>query len=291
MTGGCQIESMDLAERIAAILGTRPLSLTPLAGGMIAEVFAATRSDGERVVIKHDASGAGRLDIEASMLRHLATRTALPIPAVVYADPTLLILEHLPGEPVTKAAEPHLAKLIAALHGVTEDAFGFGDDTLSGTLRLPSPWTASWVEFFRDHRIRYVATAALANGTLPQNLYARVERIAERLDQLLTEPPRAALIHGDVWRNNVLASGERVTGLIDPSTCYADPEQELAYMALNHGFSHRFFDTYTALRPIDPEFWRTRRYVYQLYPHLLHVYFFGAERLPELDAGLREVSA
>lgn len=280
-----------LIDRLESILGVRPTSLTPLKGGMIGEVMAVTLRSGEQVVVKHDATGAGRLDIEAAMLRHLGTHSTVPVPSALFADPTLLILEHLAGGPATEVAEPHLAELLAALHDVTSDRFGFGDATLSGTLLLPNAWTPSWREFFRNNRLRYVASAARRNGTLPQNLHDRVERIAERLDGLLSQPPRASLIHGDVWRNNVLAVGERVTGLIDPSICYADPEQELAYMALNHGFSARFFDAYAALRPIDPEFWRTRQYIYQLYPHLLHVYFFGPSRLPELEEGLRRLSA
>lgn len=287
---GSLSQDSEVIGRLESILGRRVCSLTPLAGGMIAEVVAATLSGGETVVVKHDATGAGHLDVEADMLRHLSTHGAVPVPAVRYADPTLLILAHLAGEPATAVAEPHLAALLAALHGVTADAFGFGAATLSGTLLLPNPWTASWVDFFRDQRLRFAANAAAGNGTLPDHLYARVERVAERLDALLIEPVAPSLIHGDVWRNNVLAVGPRVTGLIDPSICYADPEQELAYMALHNGFSSQFFDAYAAHRPIDPDFWHTRQYVYQLYPHLLHVYFFGPSRLPELDAGLRRLA-
>jgi fructosamine-3-kinase len=282
-------ECGDLRLRLAAILGRRVVSLTPLTGGMIAQVVAVTLADGETVVVKHDPSGTGRLDVEGTMLRHLREHSALPVPVVQYADPTLLVIEHLPGKPATAAAEPHLAELLAALHAIQANRFGFGQDTLSGTLLLPSPWTGSWVAFFRDRRLRHAAHAALGNGTLPPELHTRIGRTAERLENLLHEPAAPSLIHGDVWRNNVLAVGPRVTGLIDPSICYADPEQELAYMALNDGFTSRFFDAYGAARPIDPEFWRLRRYVYQLYPLLLHVYFFGASDLPPLDEALRRL--
>ncbi len=280
----------QLTDRLEAIMGRQVVGLTPLRGGMISQVFAATLTDGEAVVVKHDASATARLDTEGMMLRYLRQRSALPVPAVIHAEPTLLVIKYLAGEPVTTAAEPHLAELLATLHAVNAEAFGFDSETLNGTLRLPNAWTSSVVGFFRDQRLRFVATAALGNGTLPADLYAGVERIAERLDDLLPHAARPSLIHSDVWRNYVLAVGDRVTGLIDPSVCYADAEQELAYMALANGFSRRFFDAYAAYRPIDPEFWRTRRYVYQLYPHLLHVYFFGAPRLAELDEGLRRLS-
>lgn len=275
----------ELAARLEVVLGSRVMSLRPLTGGMIAEVIAVTLADETTVVAKLDTSGAGRLDIEAAMLRHLRQRSALPVPTVLYADQTLLVMEHINGSSVTTAAEPHLAELLAALHAITSDAFGFDGDSLSGTLVLPSPWTSSWVNFYRDHRLRHTARAALGNGTL----YARVAGLADRLESWLDEPEQPSLIHGDVWRNNVLAVGPSVSGLIDPSTCYAHFEQELAYMALFDGFSPRFFDAYAALRPIDRDFWRIRKDTYQLYPLLLHVYFFGTRHLPALDDTLRRL--
>lgn len=133
------------------------------------------------------------------------------------------------------------------------------------------------------------AEAARGNGTLPLNMHARVLRLAERLETLLEEPARPVLIHGDVWAANVLADGSRVTGFLDPSACYADPELELAYLAFA-GFDARFFDAYARHRPIAPGFWARRCAVYQVYPLLLHVHYFperGARFLGQLDATLR----
>lgn len=274
---------------IERITGQAIIGREGLAGGMMGVVEAVTLADGASVVVKWVPDGAGQLDLEARMLRHLRECSDLPVPQVIFADERLLVMERVPGAPLTVAAHEHCAALLAALHDVTSDAYGFGSDTVNGTLRLPSPWTASWVAFYRDHRVLVAAEAARANGTLPDELYRRMRRVADRLDTILEEPAKPSLIHGDAWAANVLAEGARVTGFLDPSACYADPELELAYMVFA-GFGRSFFETYARQRPIAPDFWARRCAVYQIYPLLLHVYYFperGARFLGKLDETLR----
>ena len=284
-------ESTSSDEVIERVTGQRVVGRERLAGGMMGVVEAVALADGTAVVVKRMPDGAGHLALEAGMLRHLRERSELPVPDVHYVDERLLVLERLPGAPLTPAAWEHCAALLAGLHGVTAPAYGFETDTVNGTLRLPSPWTASWIAFYRDCRLLVAAEAARGNGTLPAELHARVMRLAERLETVLDEPARPSLIHGDVWSANVLADGARVTGFLDPSACYADPELELAYVAFA-GFDKPFFDAYARHRPIAPGFWERRGAVYQVYPLLLHVYYFP-DRVPrflgQLDATLRHL--
>jgi fructosamine-3-kinase len=276
---------------IERITGQAVIRRERLAGGMMGVVEAVTLADGASVVVKRIREAAGHLELEAGMLRHLRAHSGLPVPEVIHADARLLVLERLPGAPLTPAAWEDCAALLAGLHEVTADAYGFETDTVNGTLRLPSPWTRSWTGFYRDHRLLVAAEAARGNGTLPEETHARVLRLTERLDGLLVEPARPSLVHGDVWAANVLAEGARVTGFLDPSACYADAELELAYMAFA-GFDRSFFDAYARRRPIAPGFWEGRRAVYQVYPMLLHIYYFparGGRFLAQLDAALRQV--
>lgn len=272
---------------VQRISGKAVVGRQVLAGGMMGVVEALSLAGGEPVVVKRIPEGGGHLELEAGMLRHLREQSDVPVPEVLHADAHLLVLERLPGTPLTPAGWGHCAALLAALHAVTTDAYGFESDTVNGTLRLSSPWTRSWIDFYRDCRLLAAAEAARGNGALPDDLHARVLR----LDALLEEPERPSLIHGDVWAANVLAEGSRVTGFLDPSACYADPELELAYMDFA-GFGAAFFDAYKRHRPIAPGFWEQRRAVYQVYPLLLHVYYLpgrGARFLEQLDAALRQI--
>jgi fructosamine-3-kinase len=102
-----------------------------------------------------------------------------------------------------------------------------------------------------------------------------VERLAGRLDELVGEPNPPALIHGDVWSANVLAKGDRIAVFLDPAIYHADPEIELAFISLFDSFSNAFLERYAVIRDIDSAFFETRRDLYNLYPLLVHTYFFG----------------
>src|SRR3546814_2636522 len=62
------------------------------------------------------------------------------------------------------AAEEHAAELLAALHGIAGPAFCHERDTLIGPLPQPNPWTPSWRDFFREHRLLHMGHLALDSG-------------------------------------------------------------------------------------------------------------------------------
>ncbi|HVF00492.1 MAG TPA: fructosamine kinase family protein, partial [Rubrobacteraceae bacterium] len=56
---------------------------------------------------------------------------------------------------------------------------------------------------------------------------------------------------------------------------YADPEMEIAFISLFNSFGDTFLKRYEEIRGIRPGFFEARRDLYNLYPLLVHVYFFG----------------
>ncbi len=265
-----------LAEGVEAHLGERLLSARPLGGGCIGEVYKAELSDGTPLVAKVDREGEAHLDREAYMLRYLRERSGLPVPEVYHGSETLLLMEFVEGDSRFSAgSERHAAELLTGLHGVTWESYGHEKDTLIGSLNQPNPPTEGWVEFFREQRLLYMASVAHDAGRLTLEDRRRVERLAGRLEDYLQEPERPSLIHGDVWSANVLAKGDRITAFLDPAIYHADPEIELAYVSLFNSFGDDFFERYVEARPIRDGFFEERRYLYSLYPLLVHVYYFG----------------
>ena len=265
-----------IAEGVEDSLGERLKSARPLGGGCIGEVFRVDLEEGTRLVAKVDRDGESHLEREAYMLRYLREKSELPVPEVYHGSETLLLMEFVEGSSrFSKEAERHAAELLAALHDITSATYGHEGDTLIGSLSQPNPPMESWTEFFREHRLLYMANIANEAGRLPTKDLLRVERLSEKLDEHIEDPNPPALIHGDVWSANVLARGDRITTFLDPAIYYADPEIELAFISLFDSFGDIFLERYAEIRGIDRAFFETRRDLYNLYPLLVHTYYFG----------------
>ena len=182
-----------------------------LHGGNVARVHLAEMESGAPLVVKTGGSG-GNFAIEALMLRYLAESTDLPVPAVNHANKTLLIMDWIDsGDPINDAAARDAAKHLSALHKITAVKFGFECDTLIGPLVQPNPKTSRWFDFFRDHRMLFMARQALGEGGLLPETMHRFEKLAARLDQWIEEPGAPALLHDDMWGGNVLVRNSRIT--------------------------------------------------------------------------------
>jgi fructosamine-3-kinase len=265
-----------VAEGVQAHLGERMLSVRPLGGGCIGEVYRAELEEGTPLVAKVDRKGESHLEREAYMLRYLREKSDLPVPEVYHGSETLLLMEFVEGSShFSKEAERDAAELLAALHGVTSATYGHERNTLIGGLNQPNPPTESWTDLFREHRLLYMANVVHEAGRLPAEDLLRVERLSEKLDELIEDPNPPALIHGDVWSANVLAREDRITAFLDPALYYADPEIELAFISLFDSFGNTFLERYAEIRGIDRAFFETRRDLYNLYPLLVHTYYFG----------------
>ncbi len=279
---------MNLRAEIESEVGAAAASIAPLSGGCVGQVYRVRLVDGRVLAAKVDESAHPVLAVEGAMLRALAELSELPVPAVQFCSDRLLLMDFLPGGSIfPPGAQTHAAELLAALHSITAPAFGLERDTLIGGLRQPNSWTDSWLDFFREQRLLYMAAEGARAGRLPHSVRERVAAFCDRLDDWLAEPERPSLIHGDVWTTNVLAVSDRITGFIDPAIYFAHPEIELAFTTLFGTFGEPFFKRYQELRPIPPGFFEERRDIYNLYPLLVHVRLFGGSYVNSVDRTLR----
>ena len=282
---GGMIDSV-LRGTIERALQRRIRTWQPLAGGMISQVMRIELDSGESVVAKI-GDGSHDLTIEAYMLRYLREHSGLPVPEVLHDAPNLLLMEFVEGRIVWEGENlRHLGELLARCHQVTSSSFGHERDTLIGPLHQPNGQMDSWIEFFRKHRLLYMIGVAQTSGVLPAELEDRLYRIADRVDKFLIEPEKPVLIHGDMWKSNVISRAGRVAGIIDPALYYGHNEMELAYMTLFSGTGDEFFHIYSKTIPIEENFYTTRCHIYNLYPLLIHLTIFGAKYLPPLKDSL-----
>lgn len=270
---------------LSPIMETAPLSV-----GFSLIGLSARLKDGRHVAIKARTESAHgpSLALEGYMLRELARLSDLPVPQVHVAEPDLLVMDFIEtdGGAITADVERDAARLIAALHAIPREAFGYARDTLIGPLPQPNPQSSRWIPFFRDNRLLHMAQAALNEGRLLTSLYDRIEMLAARLETFLIEPPFPSLLHGDLWTGNVLVKEDRIAGFVDPAISCGHPEIELAFTTMFGTFGTAFFETYDSLSPLEPGFHEVRKDLYNLYPTLVHVRLFGSGYLADVERTL-----
>ena len=279
---------------VEGALGVRPAGRQLLSGGCVAPVYRVDLKDGKSVVAKIGTQdGKGNLVLEGTMLEYLGQESELPVPEVFLKTKRLLLMELLPGSSlIDRRAEEQAGRLLANLHNILGPdhgrlGFGFELDTVIGGLKQPNPWTRSWIDFFRDQRLLYMAREAFDAGQMDLTLLHRIDRLAERLPDLIDEPLHPSLIHGDMWTGNLIVDQGRITGFVDPALCFTDAELELAFSTLFGTFSEPFFKCYREIRPIADGFFELRLDIYNLWYLLVHARLFGGSYVGSIEHILR----
>ena len=222
---------------------------------------------------------------EAEGLDALAVTDGPRVPAAYLAGEDFLLLEDLkPASPKPGYWET-FGQRLAALHNHVGDRYGFDHDNYCGSTPQPNTWCEDGYHFFCEHRLRFQAQLASRRGLLQRDDLRRIERVCERLPNLIpAQPP--SLIHGDLWSGNAIAGPQGEPAIIDPAAHYGWGEAELGMTTLFGGFPHTFYDAYVEARPLTPG-WRQRLPLYNLYHLLNHVNLFGGGYLSQTRRVLR----
>lgn len=265
------------SSRVASITGVAEDRLERLAGGDLSEVLLLRRPDGRCTVAK----GGAATGTEAAMLRAILG-VAVPAPQVEGEHDGVLLLEHVPNDGVfSPNAWREIGRAVRRLHDQRGERYGWPVDYSLGTVTLDNRETGDWPAFFAEQRL--VATASLLDRPWRQ----RIETLAARLPDLLPKEPPPALLHGDLWKGNILVSDGKLAALIDPACYYGHAEADLAMLTLFGEPPTEFWESYGAPEPGFEE----RQTLYQLFPALLHLRLFGGAYAGMVDRLLSAVGA
>lgn len=265
--------SQDLAGFAEATCGTKPTAVTRFAGGDISGASLIEFADGSKVVGKTGPVVA----VEARMLEAMGASTA-PVPKVIGFDERHLLIEHLPSDGMLAGKTwVSLTQALDGLHSLRGDAYGWQEDYALRQVIVENGITENWPKFWGERRLLcHVPHIAADIGR-------RIEQLAGRLPDMLPASPTPSLLHGDLWGGNVLVSGERISGLIDPCAYYGDREVDVASLTVFDTPTPDFFDALDLASG-----WRNRLPVYRLWMWLLHVRLFGESYRPAVE---RELAA
>lgn len=233
----------------------------------------------ERLFVKTGPEAA--LDMfqgEADGLAEIASTDTIRVPKVedvgLRDGRAFIALERLAFDRVDTDAERLLGERLAAMHRCTADQFGWHRDNTIGMTPQINTRSENWVEFFREHRLRYQLDLA-ARGGFTGEVQELGAELAHKLDDLFADyTPAPSLLHGDLWGGNWGVSGGEPV-IFDPAVYYGDRESDIAMTKLFGGFGRAFYEAYEAAWPFEYGS-HQRELLYKLYHVLNHVNLFGA---------------
>ena len=266
--------SRSLAERGAELLGGMLAQVRTLSGGSLSSIRRITLEDGREAIVKSGPDPAA----EAAMLAAI-TASGAPAPAVLAHDDAALVIAPLPDDGSLEDAWGDLGAALARLHASTGESYGWDRDYAFGSVQIPNGRCDDWPAFWGERRLLVHVPHVHAD------LGRRLSVLAADLGNRLPARPRPALLHGDLWAGNVLASGGTVSGLIDPACYHGHTEVDLAMLSLFGTPAPAFAQAYGALEPGAAE----RAPIYALWPALVHLRLFG-QGYREMVEGLLEAA-
>jgi fructosamine-3-kinase len=286
------------SSRAAASLPPGSREARSIGGGYINEAYRVVLSDGRVAFVKTRAGAVpGEYAAEAAGLRWLAEPGALRTPHVLDVADGYLALEWVQPGGLDAAGGEELGRGLAATHAAGAPRFGTfappepradsGAGARPGTLRagraedvgwlgslaVSNQPTDTWAEFYAERRLRPLTRLAREREALGDRALEALERVCERMTELVgpREPP--ARLHGDLWSGNVLADAGGRPWLIDPSAYGGNREVDLAMLEL-FGAPAGALEVYREASPLA-DGWRERVGLYQLLPLLVHALLFG----------------
>jgi fructosamine-3-kinase len=246
-----------------------------------------TLGDGSRAVAKvRRLAPAGFFEAEARGLDALRASRTLRVPGVRSVGADAILLEDLGSGRPRHGDWERAGTDLARLHRASADAFGFEADGWCGDSPQDNSRDADGHRFFAERRLRAQALRARAGGRLDESDFRRIDRLCDRLADLVPPMP-PVLVHGDLWIANLHACANGELALIDAGAVHHGwAECDLAMLTLFGEPPAAFFAAYEAESGIDAR-WRERAPVYNLYHLLNHLNLFGAGYLDPVRSVLR----
>ncbi len=255
-------------------------------GGCINQAFVITgRALGDpskpdeidRYFVKLNRAGQlPMFEAEALGLRQMAAAHAIRVPQPIChgtaGDACYLVMEYLALGESSPQAWAEMGQQLARLHRLAiGQSFGWQRNNTLGSTPQINDWTASWSDFWAEHRIGY----QLRLGRRQGGQFPLGDRLLDHIPTLLRHHnPAPSLVHGDLWSGNAAVLRDGTPTVFDPAAYYGDREVDLAMTELFGGFPPAFYQGYTEIWPLDPGY-QSRKMLYNLYHILNHFNLFG----------------
>nr|MCR5357788.1 fructosamine kinase family protein [Lachnospiraceae bacterium] len=212
-------------------------------GGDINDSSCLHLSNGERIFIKSNTlDNKSFFDAEEKGLEAIRSTGTIGTPRLICKGVDMgLRCSFLMMEMITPAGKVRdfwktFGHELAAMHKadtgafLTGGKFGFSSDNYIGASKQKNSPKDTWTGFFRDCRLEPQFEAAWSyfdRGTAQAMI-----RLLDKLEDILSEPERPSLLHGDLWSGNYIVGNDGKAWLIDPGSYVGHAEADLAMTEL-----------------------------------------------------------
>lgn len=284
-------------------LGHRSVSeyeVAPIGGGCISDAMRLQWQDGaggtQRLFIKRNTrSFEDNFQCEFDGLMRLSQprvlRVPQPVGVFVIGRSAWLVTEWIEPRRPERGFFERFGRDLAQLHRTTlGERVGLERDNYLGAARqLNRASSNDWVAFVAEQRLGFQLRWALDQGLADAALRRDVDRVIDRLAELLAGREEAtSLLHGDLWSGNYFCDSDGRAVIFDPAVYHGCREAEWGMIQLFGGCPAEFTAAYQAESPL-PDGWQRRATVYVLYHLLNHLNLFGqgyASQCRSVAAGL-----
>lgn len=274
---------MVLSEAVKEVFGSSIsiVNKSNISGGCINSCYLLNLSNNLKVFVKiNSLDFFGMFEAEALGLQHLhcdsGTRTVKVYDTVEVGEKQFLFLEYIQQSVKKNSFYKDFGISLAMLHNSkSSDSYGFLKHNFIGSTIQKNTNMDSWINFFKTNRLLFQVYLAQQNNYADTSLVRDVEKLCDKLPDLLPEPDKPYLIHGDLWSGNYITDEKGNAVLIDPAVYYGHYEAELAMTELFGTLPDIFYSAYSEVLPIEKSY-HQRKDLYNLYHMLNHLNIFGS---------------
>ena len=280
----------QLKKQLSTSIEQEILAIDFFTKGQIGDIFKVKTVDKNYILKTSEPSN--NLHIEANMLKDI-NKYNISVPKVYDVSERHLLTEYISTSKQAKCTqEIEAAKILSALHLVSNESrmYGYYYDTTIGPFSQKNEQTQyNWSLFLAEMRILPMASICYDKAEISKEIVRKLEILCrdlyKRIDMATITP---SLLHGDLWSGNILFNKNSAT-LIDPAVYFGDKEMELACIILFDTFGDTFFDEYTKVHTLSPDFHTVKAPLYQIYPLLVHSALYGGSYVKELEHILKRL--
>jgi fructosamine-3-kinase len=195
-------------------------------------------------------------------------------------------IEYVESGPPSETYWNDMGQKLANLHMHSNRYFGFVEDNYLGITPQINHRNSNWGQFFIKNRLMPNVRKAAENMYLDLELVKKFEKYYQLVEVVFPEET-PSLLHGNLWKEQILVTQEGSPILCNPSAYFGHREMDIAMTKMVGSFPVSFYESYNATYPLIED-WEIRIGFCQMYYSLVNLNNYGMPYLPSVEDKLNK---